>query len=791
MNAINGTGRRGDRRFVISWHLWRHAFVVLLCAAVLGLSAAGVAGANQFQLGTVINASSQTIAPDTFHQSLELKSAAGPQRIEVVRVNLRNPWMALKTSLGGGQVVGTSRLIEQARQFSGPEREVVAGVNGDFFSTGTVRGIPSDVWIHDGELVVSPGSGYAFGVTKNGRPLIGRLQWRVDVVIDGTVYPVDLVNRERKADSLVLYTSRFAPSTLSNAYGIEAVLEVEKGELVPGEDIAATVKAVYHQIGNAPLGEDTWVLSAHGKAREVLSQLAEGDELIIRLSITPPWDEVVEAVGGHPLLVENGQIRIDPQNPSFDGRKEPRTAVGYTAQGEVLLVTVDGRQPGVSEGVTIRELAQLMRDLGAVYALNLDGGGSTTMVVRDLGQEALRVANRPPGGVERAVSNGLLVVNTAPRGPVARLFVEPAEVRVLAGSAVRFSWRGVDANLQPAAPSDIPVWEAPAALGRMKADGVLQTAAGAQGTYQVKAQAGAATGTATVHVAAQPARLEVTPSRLEVDKHTAHTLTVRAYDAQGNRLLADPQLFEWKVTGNVGSVDGSGNFLAGAEDARGEIIVSYGNQSVRVPVVVGTPKAPAFKDIAGTGAEKQIEALAAEGILRGYPDGTFRPNQPMTRAQLAKVLVLSAGWPENPQASAKFVDVKDAEQQRYVGALVAQGITTGRTPDRFDPNGPLTREQVATFFIRALGLEPLAKEMAERLVPHMPFTDVHRISDAHKANVALAAEIGFLSGVPKGDGTYSFDPKGTAKRQQVARLAYNFKFAAETYQAKAKALRGR
>src|SRR5690606_8929075 len=97
----------------------RHAFVVLLCAAVLGLSAAGVAGANQFQLGTVINASSQTIAPDTFHQSLELKSAAGPQRIEVVRVNLRNPWMALKTSLGGGQVVGTSRLIEQARQFSG------------------------------------------------------------------------------------------------------------------------------------------------------------------------------------------------------------------------------------------------------------------------------------------------------------------------------------------------------------------------------------------------------------------------------------------------------------------------------------------------------------------------------------------------------------------------------------------------------------------------------------------------------------------------------------------------
>lgn len=786
-----GKGRQRTSGFGFR-RMGRIGLIGLLCAAVLGLSAAGAgaAGAATFQLGTVVDASSQIIAPDTVHQSLELLSAAGPQRVEVVRVSVNNPWMALKTSLGGGQLVGTSRLSQQAAEYSGPGREVVAGVNGDFFSTGTLRGIPSDVLIHDGELVASPGSGYAFGVTKSGRPLIGRVPWRVEIDIDGVTVPVDLVNRERKADSLVLYTSRFAPSTLSNAYGVEAVLAVEGEALTPGEDIKATVEAVYDRIGNAPLSENTWVLSAHGKARDVLARLTEGSDVTIRLSLAPPWDDVVEAVGGHPLLVENGHIRIDPQNPSFDGRKEPRTAVGYTAQGDVLLVTVDGRQPGVSEGVTIRELAQLMRDLGAVYALNLDGGGSTTMVVRDLGQETIRVANRPPGGVERAVTNGLLVVNTAPRGPVTRLFVEPAEVRMLAGSTVRFSLRGVDANLQPAAPEETPVWRVPGQLGSIDEEGRLQTAAGVQGTFPVEVQAGSATGAATVHVVARPARLEVVPSRLEVEKHTAQPLSVRAYDAQGNRLLADPQLFAWNVTGNVGSVDGSGNFLAGAEDARGEIVVAYGDVAVRVPVVVGTPKAPTFVDIAGTGAEKQIEALAAEGILRGYPDGTFRPNQPMTRAQLAKVLALSAGWPENPQASARFVDVKDEEQKRYVGALVAQGITTGRTPERFDPNGPLTREQVATFFIRSMGLEAVAQELAERLVPHMPFTDVHRISDVHKANVALAAEIGFLSGVPNGDGTYAFDPKGTAKRQQVARLTYNFKFGAEMYVSKAQALKG-
>jgi hypothetical protein len=771
----------------------RQLWLWLCVVALAGVSLAGGASAatSGFQLGKVVEEKSQQIAPDTLHRSLALSSSAGPQQVQVVRVNLNNPWMRLKTSLGGGQVVGTSRLSEQARANSGPEHEVVAGVNGDFFSTGNLRGIPSDVLIHEGELVASPGSGYAFGVTASGRPLIGKPDWQVRVVVNGVEYPVNLVNRERKADSLVLYTPRFAPSTLSNAYGTEVVLSAEEASLRPGRSIQATVRAVYEQVGNAPLEEDTLVLSAHGKAREVLAGLVEGSQIEVRVELGPPWDQVVEAVGGHPLLVAEGQIRIDPRNASFDSRPEPRTAVGYTAQGEVLMVTVDGRQPGVSEGVTIPQLAQLMRDLGAVYALNLDGGGSTTMVVRDLGQEEIRVANRPPGGVERAVSNGLLLVNTAPRGPVARLFVEPAEVRLLAGSRFAFSLRGVDAHLHPARIDETPSWEVSTGLGTIDQTGLLQTVRGSKGSHQVTVHVGQAAGTAKVEVVDRPARIEVTPAQLKVDKNTPHSLTVRAYDERGNRLVASNDLFSWKVSGNIGSIDGTGNFLSGATDARGEIIVSYGALSARVPVVVGEPKAPSFKDIAGTGAEEQIEALAAAGILRGYPDGTFRPNQPMTRAQLAKVLALSAGWEANPQAAAKFVDVKDEEQKRYVGALVAQGITKGRTENRFDPNGPLTREQVATFFIRSMGLEPLAQQLADRLVPHMPFTDAQRISAVHRANVALAAEIGFLSGIPNGDGTYAFNPKGTTKRQQMARLAYNFKFSAEMYKEKAEALKGK
>jgi hypothetical protein len=117
------------------------------------------------------------------------------------------------------------------------------------------------------------------------------------------------------------------------------------------------------------------------------------------------------AVGGYPVLLRAGALTADVDtagSASFRG-VNPRTAVGVTADGGLLLVTVDGRQPGYSVGTTLRETAELLRALGAADALNLDGGGSTTMVVRGA-DGALRVANRPSDAAgERPVANALAV----------------------------------------------------------------------------------------------------------------------------------------------------------------------------------------------------------------------------------------------------------------------------------------------------------------------------------------------------------------------------------------------
>lgn len=121
----------------------------------------------------------------------------------------------------------------------------------------------------------------------------------------------------------------------------------------------------------------------------------------MRLHWTYGWPGVMDSVGGFPLLIRDGTLVGMCRH---DCGIQPRTAVGVTRTGEVLLVVVDGRQRGWSRGVSVIEFARLMRDLGAVTALNLDGGGSSEMVVEG------EVVNRPSDGRERHISNAILVL---------------------------------------------------------------------------------------------------------------------------------------------------------------------------------------------------------------------------------------------------------------------------------------------------------------------------------------------------------------------------------------------
>ena len=148
------------------------------------------------------------------------------------------------------------------------------------------------------------------------------------------------------------------------------------------------------------------VLSAHGKAMAAFSGLKVGDVVELKQSLGTLWDRAEDVLGAGPMLVQGGQVYVTTKLEKFGddvaAGRAPRTAIGRTKQGSVLLVVVDGRQQK-SIGMTLTEMAVLMQELGAEDAMNLDGGGSSEMVV---GNE---VMNRPSDGRERSVGAALAI----------------------------------------------------------------------------------------------------------------------------------------------------------------------------------------------------------------------------------------------------------------------------------------------------------------------------------------------------------------------------------------------
>ena len=196
--------------------------------------------------------------------------------------------------------------------------------------------------------------------------------------------------------------------------------------------------------------------------------------------------------------MRDGVVNISPRPASAD-EIHPRSAIGLTADGRLILATVDGRETGVSEGVRLPELAELMLERGAVSAINLDGGGSSTLVVRRAGTDGVVVANRPSDGFERPVTNSIQVVSTMPTGPLATLNVQPTTQSVYRNATIDFTASGMDAGYNPVPLPDGQLsWSVDAPIGTIDANG--RFVATSPGAGQAVATAGGVVGSAPITV---------------------------------------------------------------------------------------------------------------------------------------------------------------------------------------------------------------------------------------------------------------------------------------------------
>lgn len=337
------------------------------------------------------------------------RQRADAERIHVAVVDPRRLRGTIEVSDGDNAAEREKTSAVAARLGS------LVGVNGGFFITADadgVQGTTAGLSVEDGELQsMAVGSRAALILQDGGRHVrVADLSSSVTVRAGNAVHAVQGINRMpgkvrncgrpgavptelprqdvtcSLADDLVKFTAAFGASLPTGA-GTQVVLD-EQGVVVSRGDRGGTVPAegtVLQGTGTAA----TW-LTEHAAAglrlhlREVVRDTSGRQ---VRLG---PHDDVVSAA---PTLVENGRVHIDaategtldPLDLSFgfawSNVRQPRTLAGIDKHGRLLLVTVDGRQPGISEGFTLSEAARFMRSLGAVRALNLDGGGSTAMAI--------------------------------------------------------------------------------------------------------------------------------------------------------------------------------------------------------------------------------------------------------------------------------------------------------------------------------------------------------------------------------------------------------------------------
>ncbi|MGD6817951.1 phosphodiester glycosidase family protein [Metabacillus sp. 113a] len=560
------------------------AFVLVMQTAAAGLVLpAGTVSAEEapYSLGTVIDQWEKDIAPGVEQETVTLASNRGRQEAFVMNVDLDEDELGIDVGLPNGKDLGMQPVRQQAAAVSKPGQVVIGAFNGDFYNTST--GIPNGTVIHDGRILKS-GYKESFGVKKDGTPIFGIPGVQFKLHDDGATHHIAQLNGARGTNHLALYAAPLK-STGTNTSGTEAVLSVVSGDVHKPGKMKAVVEELIDGKGNQAIENGNLILSGHGTGREIVKSLKPGQEVEIETQISPQWLDAEEGLSGNYKLIQKGQ-KVNLPSDNFTTAVAPRTAVGMNAEGEIFFVVIDGRAPGYSEGITVFELRDMMAELGAVEALNLDGGGSSTFAARQPGEEGLSIVNRPSDGFERSVANSFLITTSAEPGALSQLAMQPDRLLMLKGSREDLDAKGMDAGYFPKPLNGEPDWSvSDSSLGTVDEEGLF-TAGNTPGKGTVRAGKDGASGTAAITVTDKLTEIKLPQDALTLKKGDEINLAPKAL-LDGKNVDADPSLFEWKIEGGVGSIDQNGQFKASSKTASGKITVSHGGISDSMTIQVG------------------------------------------------------------------------------------------------------------------------------------------------------------------------------------------------------------
>lgn len=379
--------------------------------------------------------------------------------VHVIEVDLSNPYVSLNAMSGKNNSVGQRNNILNMTKESG----AVGGINGDVFVM-TNEGAPLGAQVTSGTLMVSPSKlkgMYAFAVTTDRQPMIDAFTFTGSVIAEnGQPFPLEGLNQSSyypeeqgvtysHANNMFIYTSAWGGAERPRNSSTTPT------EVLVRNDIIEQISAGAPIEGAVPA--DGYILRAHGKAAvfikdnlQVGQTIASNYSLVSQTTKQPVDTASLQmVVGGHTLLVDNGAASAFSRDiTGVSGSSyTSRTGIGYSKDGKKVYMITSERS-GSNTGLSLKELQQIMVQLGVHKGVNLDGGGSTTMTERPLGSPYVQLAHSTQESSQRSVSNGIGIFTTAPQGSLRGMIVGGSNV-ILLGQSANYSVKGYDTYYNP------------------------------------------------------------------------------------------------------------------------------------------------------------------------------------------------------------------------------------------------------------------------------------------------------------------------------------------------------
>lgn len=400
--------------------------------------------------------SSKQVAPNiTYTQFIRPLSGDGQLAIiNVVEINMGGS-VEIQSYLGTPLDFGNELTNHLETVLSACKTEdAIVGINAGFFAKHSMT--PIGLHIQDNELVTTPFlNRHCFLIDKTGKSYIARLSWsgKLFVLSSEISIPITAINRQPSngnGDELIIFTPRFATKTpkSDNKNNIIEITARTKSKLIANSVLKCNISQIKMTSANV-FNDDEIIISASGKYATILDQnIAIGQEISLALDIENLDKEqninissIKYGVAGAGCLVKKGnRVSNSWEEDNFDSnqsiQRNARTGIGIKKDGSVLLVTVDSPLLNFRAGLSIDEFSILMKDLGCFYALNLDGGKSTTLVIND------SIVNALTGSYEPLVASMILVKSLKRNSP----FLVSPNKPILVGKSFQFKVSATDTN---------------------------------------------------------------------------------------------------------------------------------------------------------------------------------------------------------------------------------------------------------------------------------------------------------------------------------------------------------